>query len=263
MGNEDVVLTSIQNNIGTLTLNRPGKRNAMDHILIEELTSAFEQFREDPKVRAIILTANGEHFCAGADIKWMQTVAQTNFAENKNDAMLLANLLYEIYTCTKPVIVLAHGATLGGGLGLVAACDIAIAATTATFAFSEVKIGITPSVISPYIISAIGERETRYYFLTGEKFDAQKGQRIGLVHDIVDPNALNESGIAMAEIILKNSPNALTAAKELIHDVSIKKISPELSEFTAEHLAKIRTTSDAKEGLLSFLEKRPARWNKI
>lgn len=256
----DVVLTSVVDGIATVTLNRPGKRNAMDNIVVQELIGAIEQFREDNSVNIILINANGEHFCAGADIQWMQIAAQNAPKENVQDAMLLATLLQMIYHCPKPIIALVHGTTLGGGLGLVAACDIAIAATNSVFAFSEVKVGITPSVISPYVIAAIGERTARYYFLTAQRFNADEAHRIGLVHQSVEPEALNSVGLSLAKELLNNSPNALAEAKILIHKVTSEKLSDELIRFTAEHLAKMRTTPEGREGLSAFIEKRTPQW---
>jgi methylglutaconyl-CoA hydratase len=257
----DVVLVEIKNAIATVTLNRPGKRNALDNLVIKELISAFEQCMEDNKIGVILLNANGDHFCAGADIGWMRVAAQMSFEENKKDTMLLTTLLQKIYHCPKPVITLVHGATLGGGLGLIAASDIAIASDTSVFAFSEVKIGITPSVISPYIIEAIGARMTRYYFLTADRFDADTALRLQLIHQVVDRGQLLEAGIAIAEGMLLSSRHALKEAKKLIHHVTGEKINAHLAELTAEHLANIRTTPEGREGLLSFVEKRPPNWS--
>jgi methylglutaconyl-CoA hydratase len=258
---QDVVLVDIKDDIATVTLNRPGKRNALDNLVIKELISAFEQCIDDKKIGVILLNANGDHFCAGADIGWMRVAAQMSFEENKKDTMLLTTLLQKIYHCPKPVITLVHGATLGGGLGIIAASDIAIAADTSVFAFSEVKIGITPSVISPYIIEAIGARMTRYYFLTAERFDANTALNLHLIHQKVDRSKLNEVGLELANSILSSSRHALKEAKKLIHHVTGEKINAHLAELTAEHLANIRTTPEGREGLLSFVEKRSPNWS--
>jgi methylglutaconyl-CoA hydratase len=256
----DVVLYSASGGIGTVTLNRPGKSNALDNLVIKELTGAFEQCLEDPKIKVIILNANGDHFCAGADINWMQTAAQSSFEENKQDAMLLASLLRLIYESKKPVIALAHGTTLGGGLGLLAACDIALAADNAAFAFSEVKIGITPSVISPYVIRAIGERAARYYFITAERFGVADAFRLGLIHQYTEFEKLLPTGIKIATRILENSGHAIQEAKQLIQHVVTTTISNDLMDYTAEHLAKMRSTPEGREGMLAFSEKRSPRW---
>lgn len=253
----DVVLYSSSGGIATVTLNRPGKSNALDNLVVKELIGAFEQCLDDKRIKVIMLNANGNHFCAGADINWMQVAAQSSFEENKQDAMLLASLLRLIYESKKPVIALAHGATLGGGLGLLAASDIAIAADNAAFAFSEVKIGITPSVISPYIIAALGERAARYYFITAERFGVEEAFHLGLIHQYTDLENLLSTGLSLAQRLLENSSHAMGEAKQLIQQVATQSISMNLADYTAEHLAKMRTTPEGREGMLAFSEKRP------
>jgi methylglutaconyl-CoA hydratase len=259
--NKMAILVSIPQDIVTITLNRPEKRNAMDGFLVQELTDALTKIAAEKKVRVLILNANGENFCAGADIQWMQQIAQGSDENNKADALQLAALMRMIYRFPKPVIVLAHGATLGGGLGLLAASDIAIAADNASFSFSEVKMGITPSVISPYVLAAIGERAARYYFLTAERFGAEEAQRLGLVHRVVHAEALQSTGIQLAETILKNSSSACSEAKRLIQHVSHRELTDDLMHFTADHLATLRTSAEAREGLQAFIEKRLPKWS--
>ena len=235
----------------------------MDGSLIQALCDTLKNIANDKQVRVLILNGSGEHFCAGADIDWMQKIAQSPEKENREDARQLATLMKMIYRFPKPVIVLAHGATLGGGLGLLAAADIAVAANNASFGFSEVKIGITPSVISPYILAAIGERAARYYFLTAERFQAAEAHRLGLVHKVVDVAALHSTGLMIAEELLKNSPTALSEAKHLIQHVSHHELTDDLIQFTADHLARLRTSKDAREGLQAFLEKRAPNWSGV
>jgi methylglutaconyl-CoA hydratase len=256
----EFILVARQNNIGTITLNRPDKRNAMNERMIQEILHTLVQMRDDNDVRVVILRGEGEHFCAGADIHWMQQIAAKPHGKNEIDALMLSDLMYQLYAFPKPTIVLANGATMGGGLGLLAACDIAIGAENASFGFSEVKIGITPSIISPYIIAAIGERMAHYYFLTGERFNALEAKRIGLLHHVVDDDALFRKGQSIAETLLQNSPHALTSVKQLIRYVVKDHISPGLAQKTAEHLANIRVTKEAQEGLQAFMEKRSPRW---
>jgi methylglutaconyl-CoA hydratase len=246
--------------IATLTLNRAEKRNALNAAFIQEISQALTQLLHQETVRVLIIKANGESFCAGADIAWMQKMTTASQTENEEDAQLLADLLYQLYTFPKPVIVLAQGITMGGGLGLLAVADIAIATKNAVFAFSEVKIGITPSMISPYVIAAIGARAAHYYFLTGERFSAEEAHRIGLVHRVTPSDALMSAGLSIADVLLQNSPAAVTAAKKLIHSISHEKINEELAQKTAEHLADRRASYDAKEGLQAFLEKRIPHW---
>lgn len=246
-------------NIATITLNRPDKRNAMHGPLIAEVLAALKLYAADAS-RILIIKGNGDNFCAGGDIGWMQKIAASSSDENYDDALLLAEMLYQLYHFPKPTIVLVHGAVLGGGMGLLAAADIAISARDARFGLPEVKIGLTPSMISPYVIAAMGERLAHYYFLTGEQFGADEAHRIGLVHQIVETEALESAGVALAQTLLKNSPQALHAAKQLIRFVAKQTISEDLAQKTSEHLAELRVTPEAQEGLKAFLEKRKPDW---
>jgi methylglutaconyl-CoA hydratase len=245
--------------IATLALNRPDKRNAMHGLMIRELREALKTLSEDTS-RVLIIQGNGENFCAGGDIAWMQKIAMGTENENYQDAQELADLLYELYSFPKPVIVLAHGAVLGGGMGLLTAADIAIAAKDAVFGLPEVKVGLVPAMISPYVMTAIGERMAHYYFLTGERFGAEEALRIGLVQQTVEKDALMSKGVMLAEMLLQNSPAALRSAKQLIRAAGRQKITPELAQHTAEYLAELRQTPEAQEGLRAFLEKRKAKW---
>ena len=246
--------------IAHIRLNRPEKRNAMDGQFVRDLTAAFTHAESQPNTHLIVLSAEGPDFCAGADLAWMQKMSASDEACNLKDARELAELIALIYHARKPVIVLTQGMSLGGGLGLVAAADIVIAAEDASFCFSEVKIGLTPAVISPYVIAAIGARAARYYFLTAEKFDANEALRLGLVHRIVPAHELKDAGLTLAKRLLTYSPHALKAAKALTHWVGEEKISGQLTQATAEHLAKMRKSDDAQEGLHAFLEKRMPVW---
>ncbi|MHB1946599.1 MAG: enoyl-CoA hydratase-related protein [Gammaproteobacteria bacterium] len=260
MTDESILLSSPSAGVTVITLNRPEKRNAMNAQLIQQLTQILKTLATDSETRVVMITGHGEHFCAGADISWMQKIAQSPPHENLADATELALLLYTLYIFPKPTLALVHGMTLGGGLGLVACCDIAISAENANFCFSETKIGLTPSVISPYIISAIGERAARYYFLTARKFAALEAKRLGFIHEVVAVEKLLESGIALAQELLNNSPHALSEAKKLITHVAPIKITAELVEYTANHLATMRAKPEAQEGLRAFLEKRVPEW---
>lgn len=253
------VLVAKSNQIATITLNRPEKHNAMHGPLVTSLLYALNQFAEDDS-RVVIINGNGKSFCAGGDIAWMKKMIDESEDDNYEDAQLLADLLYRLYSFPKPTIVLAHGATMGGGLGLLAAADIAIAASDANFAFPEVKIGIAPSIVSPYVVAAIGPRAAHYYFLTGQRFAAQEAERIGLIHQITENEALMSVGVTLAQTLIQNSPSALKAAKKLIRRTASESISETLVQETAEHLAEIRITSEAQEGLHAFIEKRKAKW---
>lgn len=256
----NILLTTPIDSVAQIAFNRPEKRNAMDGLLIEECMTALQNLADDSNVRVVVIAGEGEHFCAGADIAWMRKISQASHAENIYDAAQLAKMLRMIKEFPKPMIGLVHGVTMGGGLGVIACCDIVIAADNSSFCFSEVKIGLTPSVISPYIVPVIGERATRYYFLTAEKFQAEEAKKIGLIQKIVAPEKLAQAGLALAETLLKNSPYALSEAKYLIDHITKEKISDELGQFTAEHLAMMRAKPDAQEGLQAFLDKRAAQW---
>ena len=259
MATESIII-SITDAIATITLNRSEKRNAMNGQMIQALSNALHDLSSADDVRVLLIHGSGEHFCAGADIDWMQKIAAGSYNDNYDDAQYLSDLMYQLYSFPKPTIVLAQGATLGGGLGLLSACDIAIAAKNAIFGFSEVKIGITPSTISPYVIAAIGERMAHYYFLTGERFGTESANQMGLIHQITENDALFNTGLSIANVLLKNGPKALIAAKQLIRHVAREKITEELAQKTAEHLANLRSSPEAQEGLLSFIEKREPTW---
>lgn len=247
---------AITNHIATITLNRPDKRNAMNGAMVLELIGAMNTVANDEEAHVLMITANGDHFCAGADIAWMQQVTANSYDENHRDASLLADMMHHLHTFPKPTIVLAHGATMGGGLGLLTAADIAIAADNAVFGFSEVKIGIAPSVISPYAVAAIGERQARYYFLTGEKFDAHTALKLGLIHQLSDNAALLNTGMAIANTLLQNAPHAMQTAKQLVDFVAHQPIDHQVIEKTASILADLRASQEGQEGLLAFIEKR-------
>lgn len=259
---EETILVKEEHSICMITLNRDEKSNAFDDVMAKRLIHVLKEAKQDKAVKVILIHAKGKHFCAGADLGRMKQMADASYQENFDDAELIADLMYELYTMPQPTIVLAHGATLGGGLGLLATCDIAIASTDAVFGFSEVKVGITPSTISPYVLAAIGERAAHYYFLTGNRFGTDEAHRIGLVHQVVEPEKLFQTGHAMAETLLLNSSSAMREAKQLIRYIaSHHQISEDLGQKTAEHLAKMRTSEDAREGLEAFLEKRSPVWS--
>jgi len=255
-----ILVTTPAAGICLVTLNRPEKRNALDGAVIQELIHVLKKISDDKHVRLVIFNGNGEHFCAGADIAWMIKMAEQTHTENVQDAMQLAILLKLIYEFPKPTIGLIHGASMGGGLGITACCDIVVAADNSVFCFSEAKMGLTPSVISPYVIPVIGERAARYYFLTAEKFTVAKAVQLHLVQHVVSLERLFPTGLTLAQDLLKNSPNALFEAKKLIQRVARQHIPEELIQITSEHLATMRASSDAREGLKAFLEKRAPVW---
>lgn len=257
----DVLTVTKTQGIAILTLNRPEKRNALTAELIDAFSQTLKTLSTE-KIHAVIVKGAGGYFCSGNDIKAMQEISMGGKEENQQDAQSLANLIYQFYTLPIPTIVLAEGVVLGGGMGLVAAADIAIAATETIFGLPEVSIGLTPSIISPYIISAIGERLAPYYFFTGKRFSATEAERIGLINHMVPADTLLEAGMALAETIGSHSPAAIKAAKELIRHISREPITAGLAHKTAEHLADIRMTPQAQEGMRAFLEKRKPQFEK-
>ncbi len=260
--NKDMLQTEIRDGVATLRMNRPEVHNAFDDALIAALTAELHRLDQLPEARVIVLAANGKSFSAGADLNWMRRMATYSKEENLRDAMALAGLMRCLDGLKKPTVARVQGAAFGGGVGLVACCDIAIASTEAAFSLSEVRLGLIPSVISPYVIAAIGEREARRYFLTAERFDATEARRIGLVHDVVDGGALDEAVAKMAGYLLKGGPRALAAVKKLIADVSRRCMDDALSTETARRIAAIRVESEGQEGLAAFFEKRAPAWTK-
>ncbi len=254
------VLVSTQDKVTTVSLNRPDKCNALNGELIEQLRDAFYAASRDPQTQLVLLKGEGAHFCAGADIDWMQKLAQGSYELGHDDARNLASLMYTLYTFPKPIVTLAQGSVMGGGLGLLACSDIAFVSEDAGFCFSEVKLGLVPAVVSPYIVALIGQQAARYYFLTAERFDAVEAVRLGLAHKQVPREQLAAAGLQLIQTILKNSPAALSEVKRLLPLVASEAISPGLSEKTAEIFAKMRVSQHAQEGLKAFLEKRPPHW---
>jgi methylglutaconyl-CoA hydratase len=258
--NQDMLQTDVKDGVATIRMNRPDVHNAFDDALIGALTVELRRLDELPQARAVVLAANGKSFSAGADLNWMRRMAKYSREENIRDAMALAGLMRTLDGMKKPTIARVQGAAFGGGVGLVACCDIAIASTDAAFSLSEVRLGLIPSVISPYVIAAIGERQARRYFLTAERFDAMEARRIGLVHEIVDGGALDEAVAKMAAQLLKGGPQAQAAAKELIADVGRRPMDDALSAETARRIAAIRVENEGREGLAAFFEKRKPDW---
>jgi methylglutaconyl-CoA hydratase len=247
--------------VARIVLARPEVRNAFDDGLIEELTRAFAAAGADPSVRAVVLSGDGPTFCAGADVNWMRKAGGYSKEENEADAERMARMLRGIDACPKPVVALAHGAAIGGGVGLVAAADIVIASEETVFSLAEVKLGILPAAISPYVLRAIGPRAARDLFLTGERFDAARALAIGLVHRVVPAAELAEAGNRKVAALLSSGPEAVRAAKALIEKVTGKN-PEEAMPLTVRTIAERRASAEAKEGLSAFLEKRKPAWAK-
>jgi methylglutaconyl-CoA hydratase len=256
----ETLTVAVKDMVATVTLNRPDVRNAFNEFTIAELALAFNELGRHDGVRAIVLAANGPAFCAGADLNWMKKMAGYSHAENAQDAEKLADMLRTIYLCPKPVVAKVQGDCYAGGMGLVAACDIAVAATSACFCLSEVKLGLIPATISPYVIKAMGENAARRYFLTAEKFTAQEAHRIGFLHDAVSADALDAHVDSIVKSLVTSSPNAVREAKVLVREVSGKAVDSALVVDTAERIANIRSSDEGREGVASFLEKRKPSW---
>lgn len=248
--------------VARITLNRWDVNNALDERLIAELAQAFLDFGQDPAVRVIVLAASGKYFCAGADLNGMKRAATYSLAENIEDACKLSALLNLMDTCPKPTIALVQGSAYGGGVGLVAVCDIAICQEDALFCLSEVKLGLIPAIISPYLIKAIGQRQMRRYALTAEPMQATQAHTLGLIHEVVGKGGLEAAGDAFVAQILKAGPEALKATKELIHFVASRSVDDQVREETARRIAVIRQSPEGCEGVDAFLTKRQPFWQK-
>jgi len=256
----ETLLVTVADKVATVTLNRPDLRNAFNEGAIAELARVFDELGRNDAVRAIVLAANGPSFCAGADLNWMKKMAGYSHDENEADAMRLAEMLRTIYLCPKPTVARVQGDCYAGGMGLVAACDIVVASDTAGFCLSEVKLGLIPATISPYVIKAMGEQAARRYFLTAERFDAAEAQRIGVAHDVVAPEALDATVAGIVKALVNNSPHAVQQAKTLVREIVGQPVDDALLLDTAGRIAAIRASTEGREGVASFLEKRKPTW---
>ncbi len=256
--NEQAVFTEILNDgLGIITLNRPERHNAFDDITVQALTGAYKQMEQSPVVKIILLKSSGKSFSAGADLEWMRRMAKYSTDENLRDAGSLHELMHTIYYCQKPTIAMVQGNVYGGGIGLVACSNIVIASNNAQFCFSEVKLGLIPAVISPFVINAIGQRQARSYFLSAQTFDAQRAKELGLVYDVVTPEKLETTTQSIIHLLLQNGPLALKAVNALMNKLSI---TPEIANLTVQKLVEMRTSPEGQEGLSAFLEKRKPSW---
>lgn len=260
MNNSRITISKYENGIVRVTLNQPEIHNAFDAELIAQLTATFNDLDHDKSVRVLILDAMGKSFSAGADLNWMKKMAEYSHDENYADSQHLADLMSSLYRMKCPTIAAVQGAAYGGGVGLVACCDIAISSNNARFCFSEVKLGLIPAVISPYVVRAIGERAAKRYFTTAELFDAKRATELGLISESVDQDDLASKVMSLAELIIMNGPEAVIGAKQLINDVTHKPIDDQLKKMTADRITKIRASDQGKEGVNAFLEKRKANW---
>lgn len=245
--------------IATITLNRPEVRNALNPKLIAEVIAQVKVAEKNPAVRAIVVRGAGDFFCAGADLQWMRSSIGASKAQNKKDATLISNIMATLYAAKKPVIAVVQGAAIGGGVGLVAVADIVIAADDCVFGLSEVKLGIVPSIIAPYVISKIGPSQSQRYFMTGERITAATAKEIGLVHEVVSVLQLDEALLKLTQSLFSGGPKAVVAAKKMVRDLA-PKISPAVVKKTIDTIASIRITPEAQEGMAAFLEKRKPGW---
>ncbi|MEM0515173.1 enoyl-CoA hydratase-related protein [Pseudoalteromonas sp. YIC-827] len=252
-----VTLNISKSRIATLTLQRVEKHNAFDDALISEMIRLIEH-ASTLDIRALVLNSEGKHFSAGADLNWMKSMKDNSFEDNVADSLELAKLMHVLHTCPHPTICLVQGAAFGGALGLIASCDIALANPTAKFCLSEVKLGLIPAVISPYVIKAIGERNARRYFLTAEVFNADEAHAMGLIHEVCED--LQAQCDKFLDIITDNGPMAVKAAKNLINDVAGKDIDADLRHLTAERIAAIRVSDEGQAGLNAFFNKQAPAW---
>ncbi len=257
----DVVTCELDDHVALLTLNRIEKHNAFDEVVIRMLQEKLDDVIQNPHVRVVLLRAAGQHFSAGADLSWMQRMAKYTEEENINDAKALARLLTTLHKSPKPTMAAVHGSAFGGGAGLVAACDIAIAAENAHFCFSEVKLGLIPATISPYVVRAVGARTASWLFMSADKINASTALNTGLIHQAVPEEELQSFAHLYAHQIASLAPEAVRASKQLVHDVSGQPINEELLAYTANLIAKKRASKEGQKGLLAFLNKETPVWD--
>jgi methylglutaconyl-CoA hydratase len=254
------IRTERDGRVGRIWLARPDVRNAFNAVMIGELREALRTLGDDGSVRAIVLSGEGTAFCAGADLGWMREIVRFSYEQNLRESLDLAECLHDLYSVAKPTIARVNGPAIGGGAGLVSACDIAVASTEASFGLSEVKIGVVPAVISPYVVRRIGESRARQYFLTGERFDARRALEIGLVNVTADPGELDQKVKELLSSLLSSGPEAMAKAKELLARVPGLSFA-EAKRYTAEMIAGLRVSAEAQEGMAAYLEKRKPKWS--
>jgi methylglutaconyl-CoA hydratase len=257
----DTILYKVERGIARVTLNRPDVHNAFNDIMIRELIEVFEDIQSKSDIRVVVLTGEGKSFCAGADLNWMRRVKDYSYDDNLRESLELSDMLYKMYASPKPTIARVNGAAIGGGTGLVAVCDIAIAASSAKFSFSEVKIGLIPACISPYVMKKCGEGRCREFFLTGERMLAERALNAGLVNKVVTMDQLDETVNGYVSQLLSSGPEAITRCKELLKEVPLMSYD-EVKKHTAEVIAQIRISEEGQEGMAAFLEKRKPKWSK-
>lgn len=255
----DTISYSIENKIARVLLNRPEVHNAFNEVMIAELTDTFTKIAKDESVRVVVLTGNGDSFCAGADLNWMKKMINFSYEQNFEDSLKLAELFYLMYSLSQPIIARVNGAAIGGGTGLVAVCDIAIASENAKFSLSEVKLGLVPACISPYVIRKVGEGRCREFFLTGERLTARRALELGLINQMVPLAELDQAVQEKANQLLSSGPKAIAMCKELLMNVPGMTFE-KAKTYTAEMIASMRIGDEGQEGMSAFLEKRKPKW---
>jgi len=258
--NAQTLEIAIAHHVAVVWMAREKMRNAFNETMIAELAQVFRELGADDGIRAIVLAGRGPAFCAGADLDWMRRMASYSMQENRTDARALADMLRVVYECPKPTLARVHGDAYAGGMGLIAACDIAFAAINVNFCLSETRLGLIPATISPYVLRSMGINAARRYFLTAEKFDAAEAYRIGFVHDIAPLDELDARVNTLLGTLMQTSSNAVREAKRLVREINGRPIDEAMVADTAERIAAIRTADDGKEGVRAFLEKRKPRW---
>jgi methylglutaconyl-CoA hydratase len=253
------ILCECVRGIAYVTLNRPDIHNAFNDVMIHELTEVFAAIDKLADIRVVVLTGKGKSFCAGADLNWMRRVKDYSYEQNLRESLELSDMLFSMYSCSKPTIARVNGAAIGGGTGLVAVCDIAIAASTAKFSFSEVKIGLIPACISPYVVKKCGEGRCREFFLTGERMTAERALGAGLVNKVVEMGELDDAVAQYTDQLVSSGPEAIMRCKELLRNVPLMSYD-EVKRYTAEVIAQIRGSEEGQEGMNAFLQKRRPKW---
>ena len=246
--------------VARVFLNRPEVRNAFNDGVIVELTQTFAALAADSTLRCIVLGGHGKAFCAGADLNWMRAMAGYSWEQNRADAQALADMLWTIYSCPRPIVGRVHGDCYAGGLGLAAVCDVLVAAEGVNFCLSEAKLGLLPATIGPYVVKAMGEQAARRWFLTAERFSAAQAHAMGFVHECVAPDALDAKVDEIVAALVANGPMAVRACKKLVQDVAGRAIDADLRADTARRIADIRASDEGREGIASFLGKRAPNW---
>ncbi|MGB3480390.1 MAG: enoyl-CoA hydratase/isomerase family protein [bacterium] len=255
------ILYELEDKVARVTFNRPEVHNAFDDIMIKELSVVFDEIEKNQDIRVVVLTGKGKSFCAGADLNWMRRVKDYSYDDNLKGSLKLADMLYKIYASPKATIARVNGTAIGGGTGLVAVCDIAIAADRAKFSFSEVKIGLIPACISPYVMKKCGEGKCREFFLTGERLSAERAFNAGLVNAVVELEEIDKYVDELVSKLISSGPEAIKNCKELLRNVAEMSLE-EAKKYTAEVIAKLRISNEGQEGMAAFLEKRKPKWSK-